>query len=73
MNVYELRFGNRSAFERAFLDVRSCEYVEDCLVDTRALSLRFRAQGKAGLQLFDRIKREGEPMPGVRDASAREG
>ena len=61
MTVYELRFCKRAAFERAFSDVLSCAYVEDCLVDRCNLKLRFRASGGAPVQqLFDRIRLEGE-------------
>ncbi len=64
MTVYELRFCKRAAFERAFSDVLSCAYVEDCLVDTCDLKLRFWARGGAPVQqLFDRIKLEGGIAP----------
>ena len=64
MKIYEIRFGGRAAFERAFLDVLSCAYVEDCLVDRSALRLRFRANGEPEVQqLFQRIKLEGERAP----------
>ena len=66
MNIYEFRFHKRAAFERAFLDVLSCAYVEDCLVDRSTLKLRFHANGEPEVQrLFDRIKLEGELAPRV--------
>ncbi len=61
MTSYEFRFRQRAAFERAFLDVLSCAYVEDCLADRSALKLRFRANGEPEVQqLYERIKLQGE-------------
>lgn len=61
MYLYELRFGKRSAFVRAFSDVISSPYVEDCLVDACSLSLRFRAAAEPAVQqLLDRIQLDGE-------------
>ncbi len=61
MTSYEFRFCQRAAFERAFLDVLSCAYVEDCLVDRSALKLRFRSNGEPEVQrLYERIKLKGE-------------
>jgi len=60
MQVYELRFCQRTALNRAFWDVRACSFVEDCLVDTCTLKLRFRSRAEpAARKLFDRLKLEG--------------
>ncbi len=72
MTSYEFRFRQRAAFERAFLDVLSCAYVEDCLVDRSALKLRFRANGEPEVQrLYERIKLQGELAPRAPEPSAR--
>ncbi len=64
MTSYEFRSRQRAAFERAFLDVLSCAYVEDCLVDRSARKLRFSANGEPEVQrLYERIKLEGEFSP----------
>ncbi len=64
MTSYEFRFCQQAAFERAFLDVLSCAYVEDSLVDRSALKLQFRANGEPEVQrLYERIKLEGEFSP----------
>ena len=61
MPTCEFRFSTRAALERAFSNVMSCEYVEDCQVDSLSLCLRFRASaGPAVRQLFDRIQLDGE-------------
>ncbi len=74
MKIYEIRFCRRAAFERAFLDVLSCAYVEDCVVDRSALRLRFRANGEPEVQqLFHRIKLEGELTPAGLDLPQGEG
>ncbi len=71
MSSYEFRFCQRAAFERAFLDVLSCAYVEDCLVDRSALKLRFRANGEPeGQRLYERIKLQGELAPRASLSSA---
>ena len=60
MQIYELRFCQRTALNRAFWDVRDCSFVEDCLVDICTLKLRFRSRVEpAARQLFDRLKLEG--------------
>ena len=71
MTSYEFRFCQRAAFERAFLDVLSCAYVEDCLVDRSALKLRFCANGEPEVQqLYERIKLQGELAPRAAEPSA---
>ena len=70
MNFYELRFCKRSAFVRAFSDVVSSPYVEDCLVDTCSLSLRFRAVAEPAVQqLIDRIQCDGEVQASIKAPS----
>lgn len=64
MSTYEFRFLSRAALERAFSNLMSCEYVEDCQVFLSALSLRFRAHdGPATEELFKQIQREASIVP----------
>ena len=42
MLSYELRFRTKSAVMRAFREIVSSEFVEDCLVDVRERVVRFR-------------------------------
>ncbi len=60
MNAHEFRFSSRGALERAVSAVLSCEEVEDCLVESSALRLRFRApRGRSATHLVERIHRAG--------------
>ena len=61
MDAHDFRFSSRSALGQAVSAVLSCEDVEDCLVESSALRLRFRTPGgPSTTRLLERIHGAGE-------------
>ena len=61
MHYHELRFISSSGLSRAFGDLLACQGVEGCLVDTRALTLRFSAPSDQAAKLLRRLGRGFAP------------
>jgi hypothetical protein len=53
LDRYELRFRTRSAVMRAFREVISNEFVEDCLIDVGERVLRFRTNSDSADLLLE--------------------
>lgn len=59
MYVHTLEFTDRNRLAAAFERLASCEYVEDCLVETARLRIRFVADPQKARALVERIYLDG--------------
>ncbi len=59
MYVHTLEFTDRNRLAAAFERLASSEYVEDCLVETAKLRIRFVAEPKQARALVERIYQDG--------------
>jgi hypothetical protein len=57
--VHTLEFTDRNRLAAAFERLASSEYVEDCLVETDQLRIRFVADPKKARTLVERIYQDG--------------
>jgi hypothetical protein len=57
--VHTLRLTSKEQLSRAFDNLLSCEFVEDCLVEASLLRLRFVAPPEHASRLIERIYLEG--------------
>jgi hypothetical protein len=57
--VHALRFTDSVALARAFEEIASHEFVEDCLIDLEALRIRFIAAAEPARTLIERIYLHG--------------
>lgn len=59
MYVHTLEFTDRNRLAAAFERLASSEHVEDCLVETGRLRIRFVADPKRAAALVERIYQDG--------------
>lgn len=59
MYVHTLEFTDRNRLAAAFEQVMSSEWVEDCLVETDRLRIRFVADPEHAQRLIQRIYQDG--------------
>lgn len=59
MYVHTLEFTDQNRLAAAFERLTSCEYVEDCLVETARLRIRFVADPGKARTLVERIYLDG--------------
>lgn len=59
MYVHTLEFTDRNRLAAAFERLASSEHVEDCLVDTDKLRIRFVAEPRQASALVERIYQDG--------------
>ncbi len=57
--VHTLRFVDRAELTRAYHELAASESIEDCLVETEALELRFLAPGDIAARVIERIYLSG--------------
>jgi hypothetical protein len=79
LHLHTLKLTDRDRLSRAFGTLLSSGLVEDCLVESAGLSIRFVAQPDRAEQLIEQIQRDGgvawctrralrRPAPAVRPA-----
>jgi len=57
--VHTLEFTDQNRLAAAFERLASCEFVEDCLVETERLRIRFVADPSQARALVERIYQDG--------------